>query len=449
MPAMRPPSLSPRIRRVIRWCRNGILCGGLLYLGAGYLSLRLVAGPSVVVGADLSGFAGLGSGSPEAESSASDSPGTTVVRGALSVHSGRSHDAEGSLDQVGRAAGKTGLDFVFLGDHPGDWMEAGAPAMVPVRRDGVLVVPGLELVVSGMGRTLAVGLDTLTRRWEGGVGSLSARADSLDAFLSVVHPRSPRGRERWKGLDAPGVHAWESFDISEMARLRLKDPWAGYHVVSFLGSLALGRGEAGLLGLWRERTATPALLSYDSARAAGPLVLTGGLNHHPKAKWGDLLFPAYEPFFRTVVNHVTVEGNGLAADPLEARDQIIRGLTMGRVFVTMGDPDGAAGFGFEGVSEAGATVPMGGRAPLVGEGALRIRLPRGAGSRLLVRVLRNGAEDGWAEAGSREEVRWPVTGPGVYRIEVFKAGPRLAGIHLGLKPWILSNPVEFYPAAGA
>ncbi|HSG50309.1 MAG TPA: hypothetical protein VLA43_20955 [Longimicrobiales bacterium] len=448
------PSLSRRLRTGLRWCRNGALCGSVVYLAAGFLSLRLVREPETVLEASLAPLTLL----PYAAAHDAEDEGGiptaegTVVRGVLSVHTGRSHDAEGSLEQVALAARRTGLDFVVLGDHPGDWMEEGPNVMEPRHEEGVLLVPGLELVVSGVGRTLAVGLDTLPARWEGSVESLSARADSLGGFLSVVHPRSPRSRERWNGLAAPGVHAWESFDISEMARLRLKDPWAAYHVASFLGSLAVGRGDASLRGLWRERTATPALLSYDSARASRPLALTGGLNHHPKARWGDALFPAYEPFFRTVVNHVLLGPEGLDPDPVTARGQILAALKAGRVYVTLGNPAGAEGFHLDGVKAEGPPLEMGDRAPWTPGAELRLQLPRGGGRGLLVRILRDGREAAWVRAAAGEELRWSTREPGVYRVEVFQAGLRLGAMRLGFRPWILSNPVEFYrdppPAEG-
>lgn len=440
------PHIPRPLRRGLRWCRNGALCGSVLYLAAGFLSLRVARHPDTVLEASLASLTLL----PYVDAHAGDVEGGapvadgTVVRGVLSVHTGRSHDAEGSLEQVALAARRTGLDFVVLGDHPGEWMEEGGDVMAPRLHDGVLLVPGLELVVSGVGRTLAVGLDTLPARWEGSVESLSARADSLGAFLSVVHPRSPRSRERWNGLEAPGVHAWESFDISEMARLRLQDPWAAYHVASFLGSLAVGRGDASLRGLWRERTATRALLSYDSARATRPLVLTGGLNHHPKARWGDALFPAYEPFFRTVVNHVLLGPDGLDPDPLKARGQIVAALKAGRVYVTLGDPAGAEGFHLHGVRADGPTLEMGDRAPWTQGAELRVQLPHGRGRGLLVRILRDGREVAWARGAAGEKLRWTADEPGVYRVEIFQAGLRLGAIRLGFRPWILSNPVEFY-----
>ena len=41
----------------------------------------------------------------------------TEVRGALSVHSGRSGDSEGTFDEVGAAAARATLDFVVLGEE--------------------------------------------------------------------------------------------------------------------------------------------------------------------------------------------------------------------------------------------------------------------------------------------------------------------------------------------
>jgi len=430
------PSLPAGVRRFLRWCRNAALAAVALYLAAGFLSLRLVPGPGTHPAADM-----------ELDSPERDATGTEV-RGAISVHSGRSHDAEGSLEQVAAAAARTGLDLVILGDHPGDWMDEGGDVLAPRRMEDVLLVPGLELVISGVGRTLAVGLDTLAGRWDGDVASLSARADSLEGFLSVVHPRSPRGRERWNGLEAPGVHAWESFDVSEMARLRLKDPWAAYHVASFLAGLAVGRGHASLLGLWREGTSTPAILAYDSARATRPLVLTGGLNHHPKARRGDFLFPAYEPFFRTVVNHLLLEDSALAADPLEARAQIVRGLRSGRLYVSLGGSEDAGGFDVEGLGADQSSTPMGGRRPWGGSETLLVHLPKAGRHRLLVRIMRDGNEAAWLEADAGRSLRWPLPGPGVYRVEVFRAGMRIGGLRYGFRPWILSNPLEFYSSPG-
>ncbi|MEJ2541009.1 MAG: hypothetical protein P8188_13730 [Gemmatimonadota bacterium] len=437
------------------------LLAGALYMIGGFLAVRLVRdpvvldpaairepsptlpGPEIPPGGVTTGVALQG---VAAASGKASGVGTGVlVRGALSVHTDRSHDAEGTLDEVGAAAARAGLDFVVLGDHVGDWAAEGAEALRPRRSHGVLLIPGVELAVKDVGRVLAVGLDTLPREWLGAWDDLARRVEENGGFLSVVHPRSPRARERWAGLSRPGVHAWESFDISEMARLRQSEPLAMYRVVGLLAAFATGRGHRSLARLWREGTATPALLAYDSARAAGPVVLTGGLNHHPKARIMGGLFPGYEPFFRTVVNHVSVNG-ALDPDPRRAQEQILEALRAGRLFVTLGDAEGVGDFRVW--ADAEAPGPTVGAAPATANGLrLHVRLPAGRSGLLPVRILHDGVEVAWLAGQRGESLTWTVPGPGVYRVEVFKGGVRLGGMRYGFEPWILSNPVEL--AVGA
>lgn len=474
--------LPSSLQAPLRWFRRTVAVVVAVYAVAGFVALRLGPAPATVDGrvfalggggdragelqitqADLppvgvpvptAGPAPLPAVGPGALPAGADgpsalpspvAPAASVVRGALSVHTERSHDAEGTLEEVGAAARRTKLDFVILGDHPGPWMEEGARAFRPRVLADVLVVPGLELVVAGTGRTLAVGLDTATALWEGSLEALTRRADSLGGFLSVVHPRSPRARERWTGADAGTVHAWESLDISEMARMSTGDIWLPHRVVSLLGGMAVGGGQGTLARMWRNGTRTPALLSYDSARAVRPVALTGGLNHHPKARLGSLLFPHYEPFFRTVVNHVTVEG-GLGGDPVEARGRLLNALRKGRLFVTLGDSDGARGFDVYGSNGGDPPAPMGGRTGWRPGSALHVQLPPDGPERTLVRLVGDGGRDLWLEVEGRDELAIPVESPGIYRVEVFRPGLPLGPWRFDLRPWILSNPVEFYPA---
>ncbi|NNK62699.1 MAG: hypothetical protein HKO98_05750 [Gemmatimonadetes bacterium] len=415
--------------------RLGLLVG-VLYGIAGFLTLRLAPAPSVRL--DANGAATVRALDPAAaEVSAWIETLGPEVRGALSVHSGRSGDSEGTFDEIGEAAARAGLDFVVLGDHPGEWLDEPG-AFDPVRSAGALLVPGQELVIADAGRVLAVGLaqDTLVRRWEGSVAQLAARIDAVGGFVSVVHARSPRGRERWQaGLDAPGIHAWESLDVSEMARLRLADRWVGYHLVSFLSGLVVGAAQGPVLRLNREGTSAPGLLAYDSARARQPLVLTAGLNHHPKARIAGRLIPPYTPFFRTFTNHVRLRGT-LPADAWDARAQLLEGLRRGHVFVSIGDAAEAAGFAFEATPDA-----LGETASSASGGGLRLRLPPQASGGLLVRLLKDGEELGWWAGEPGQAFAVEPSGAGVYRVEVARAGIPLGRWRYGLRPWILSNAV--------
>jgi hypothetical protein len=81
----------------------------------------------------------------------------------------------------------------------------------------------------------------------------------------------------------------------------------------------------------------------------------------------------------------------------------------------------AAGFAFQ--TEDG--IGMGGRAPLAGGKALRVRTPAAAS----IRLLRNGRQ---AAAAQGTEAVFHAGEEGVYRIEAT----------LGGRPWIFSNPIS-------
>lgn len=424
-------------RRRRRWLRRLIRTAVLLvllYAAAGYLTSRVGPNPTTVLQPAAASATEEGPGlivriaDPSVEPLASWlADGSVEVRGALSVHSGRSHDAEGTFDEIGAAAERAEIDFVVLGDHPGSWLhEAGA--LDPLHSRGVLIVPGQEMVIPRRGRVLAVGLeaDTVVERWEGEVRDLTDRVEAAGGYISVVHARSPRGGERWQaGLDAPGIDAWETLDISEVARLRLADRWAGYHMTSFLAGLITGTATGPVLRLNREGTSAPGLLAYDSARARESLTLTAGLNHHPKARIAGALIPPYTPFFRTLVNHVVLDRE-LSADPRQGRSELLAGLRGGRVFVSMGDAHRAAGFRFGRLDAE----------------TLAVRLPPAAEGRYFVRLLRNGRDMGWVPVEGASALTVRVPGPGVYRVEVARAGIAIGPWRYGLTPWILSNAID-------
>jgi len=417
------------VRRLLRTSVRILLATSLVYFASAYLSARWSSDPDLLPDEMVQRL----------ERPAVDARLPHVARGVLSVHTGRSHDAVGTLDEVGEAAERADLDFVVLGDHVGEWT-LDARAMDPRWIRDALIVPGLEMVLSDRGRVLVFGVDTLPRVWDAPLSQLGARVHPHDGFISVVHPRSPRASESWRAPDAVGVHAWESFDVSEMARSRLAEPWVGYHVASLLFGAPVGRLDEALVGFWRERSATPAILAYDSARTAGPMTLTGGLNHHPKTRIGGRPVPGYTPFFRTVVNHIRLE-EPLSSDPSRARRQVATALRGGTLFVTLGFPERAHGFRFWVEGDDGRVARPGARGSASGRTSLMVRVPDRAPGNVLIRFVRDGDETGWVAAGPGETVGTPATG-GVWRVEVHHAGIRVPSGRLNLRPWILSNPIE-------
>lgn len=427
-------AVSGLFRRVVRVAAVVVV----VYAVIGFFSARLAPAPAEWVevlaeGSDSPraasgvGVRGLDTDAPEVRRWLEERG--VELRGAVSVHSGRSHDAEGTFAEVAEAALGADLDFVILGDHPNDWLDVPG-ALDPVVVDSTVLIPGQEMVIESKGRALVVGLDadTLVRRWEGEVADLSARVAAVDGFISVVHPRSPRGRERWQvGVDAPGVHAWESIDMSEVARLRLADRWAPYHIVSFLIGLATGTSHRPVLHLNRERASAPGLLAYDSARIRQPLTLTAALNHHPKARIAGRLVPSYAAFFRTFTNHVLVpEAPG--SEPMRAREVVLDGIRSSRVYVSLGRASEATGFDFR---RFDPTLPT-----------IGLRLPPDAPGAMAVRLLRDGEEVAWTRGLPGEVLAFDVPPGGLYRVEVYRAGIPLGPWRYGMSLWILSNPVD-------
>lgn len=177
------------------------------------------------------------------------------------------------------------------------------------------------------------------------------------------------------------------------------------------------------------------------------MVLTGGLNHHPKARVAGGLFPAYGPFFRTVVNHVTLP-EPPADDPIRAREQLMRALRAGSLHVSLGHPDRVGGFRFWVESEGVPTGSQGALLTVASDVELRLlaRVPDAAPGRVHVRFVRGAGDDVWVEAGAGETVSLPATA-GVTRVEIHHAGSRVPGVgRLNARPWILSNPIEIRPA---
>jgi hypothetical protein len=212
-------------------------------------------------------------------------------------------------------------------------------------------------------------------------------------------------------------------------------------VLALLTGLVIGQGQKSLTRFWREGTGTPALLAYDSVRAEEHVALTGGLNHHPKARILGGLFPAYQPFFRTVVNHLPLDAP-LDADPVVAQGQILDALRRGDLFVTLGDARDVEDFGVVAVGADGSAVRMSGVGSWPGEARLVVSLPSHARGTLPVRILRDGREVAWLPGAAGERLQWEIPGPGVYRVEVFKGGWKVGSLRAGFQPWILPNPIE-------
>ena len=390
--------------------------------------------------------------------------------GAIHVHTGRSHDAVGTEAELARAARAAGLDFVFLADHrsadspPEEWERAAR------WEDGVLLVRGQEIRVEGVGKVLVDHLDTAVVSWTGGAERLFARLERDSAFAVVAHPRGRPG-DTWRPDGAPGMAAWEVFDVADVTRRRLESPTVVYHLVALLGGELTGRAEHNWLRLYRDGFRDPGVAAFDSlwgggaggagadgpdadgldatARPPGPAArpgptAVGGLDMHAKIRLpGGRLFPAYSYSMRTIVNHVAL-GAPLGSGPEEAARALTAAVGRGDVFVSFGDTEGARRFRVGLATPASGHVRPGGAA----RGTDGLRLEAGFAAdpgRVAYRVVRDGGEVGWWRGPG---LVWPVDAPGAYRVEVHRYSARLGRLVWNLRPWIFTNPVLVRPATG-
>lgn len=402
--------------------RRLLLGAFFFYMAAGYLSTLFVQGEvSDSVDPTLS--------LPSAE--------RVLVSGVFSVHTGRSHDARGTRDQVAKAAASAGLDFVIIGDHPPDDRRPDWELWAPEFMNGVLVDGGVELRAPEQGKILVMGVDSTFKRWEGGLGSFLTFLTAQGATSMVVHGRGPRSSERWEHSRVIGVQGWEVLDISEAARARVKGPWGLYHLVLSVIGYPFGLADEALLHSMRDGFRTPTVAAYDSLRIKAPLTATAGLNVHPKVKLGPFLAPSYGPFFRTLVSHMVVETE-LPSNPQWAQEVLGEGLRRGELFISLGDHEAARGFRLRMVMGEGYGAHMGANVPGRSGMVLRGGFEKDPGRKVVYRILRDGRVVEWVLG---PELEWEPARDGDYRVEVYSYSARIGNTFVRLRPWIFANPI--------
>ncbi|MGD2153062.1 MAG: hypothetical protein PVG79_07310 [Gemmatimonadales bacterium] len=409
-----------------RWTiRRVVLAVIALYLAGGYVLPRvdwIPAQPAIETGAlDIPPLA----------------PAGVRAAGVLGVHTQRSHDAVGSESEVVRAARDAGLDFVIISDH----RSADAPQelwRVPVRyQEGVLLVRGQEISLGrDVGRVLVFGLDTVLTHWEGSLDELAATLEREAATAVVAHSRSPRTRDSWRPRETPGIAGWEVFDLADIGRARLEDPWVVYHLLALATSAPIGRMHRSLLRLYRDGFDQPAVAAFDSLYPWNRSTALGALDVHPKMRVVGRPLPGYGPFFKSIVNHVEL-ASPLPADAGSATESLAAALDAGSAFISFGDTRLARNFSLQLVVSDGGGVGIG-RAVAWEQGQyLRAGFWGGPRDGLLYRVVRDGEHRAWV---SGAELVWPLDEPGVYRVEVYRYTVRIGPLTWNLRPWIFAIP---------
>lgn len=212
--------------------------------------------------------------------------GLNDYRGVIHCHSYRSHDSDGTLDEIVAAAREAGVDFIMMTDHPADEPQPAIRGM----HGGVLFFDGAE---------------TKGRLW------------IEDRLVFVAHPEDFRD---WNDAALDGMEIYNTHaDVKG-------DP-------KVLTALGYAPGKR-FLSFWDPPAAF--LAKWDEMTQRRRFVGIAGNDAHQNIRVGDVQLDPYAHSFRFVNTHVLAR----------SIDDVAESLRMGRAFVAFEMERRASGFRF-------------------------------------------------------------------------------------------------------
>jgi len=349
----------------------------------------------------------------------------SLVAGAFHVHTTRS-DGGAPVDDVARAAGQAGLQFLIVTDH-GDGTRPPDP---PQYRSGVLTLDGVEISTAG-GHYIAVGLPQTPYPLGGEPDTVVEDVRRLGGFGVVAHPKSPKAGLSWRDPTlAVDAIEWLNADSEwrDESRLHLLASAARYSLrpSETLASLLSRPDDA--LAMWDRlsgRRQTVGLAAHD----AHGWVTTGTTEEGRVSSLG-LGFPDYADLLRTFSLRVELD-RPFTGDAEVDAEVLLDAIRAGRTFTVVDALASPAAFRFEAVGP-GRTYSMGDRVPSGTTVEFRAAATAPAGTEVV--LLANGRT---VHTVTDEELRYQAEEPAVYRVEVrLNLGGEESPV-----PWIVSNPI--------
>jgi hypothetical protein len=352
----------------------------------------------------------------------------TEYSAVLHVHSRYSHDGRGTLEEIAAAAARVGVRVVFLTDH-------NTLAPLTEGKEGwygpTLVLVGTEVsTAAGYLLVLDPRPDLPVRVRGVPLRELVARYRAAGAIVLLAHPDHPR--LGWRD-EVPRVHGIEVIDVFDQVV-------AASIPRQLLGLLAYPANPVmAILSAvhWPERV----LQFWDRLALDAPTIGVLGLDAHGGIELTEetgVRFPSHETAFRLGQLHF-VTREPLARDEAD-RLRVYRAFRAGHFYNAFDGFAPAGGFRFQARRDGEPTLM--GESVRWREGLVfEVQVPP-VGS-VATRLVRNGAVVAELRMAGRTEI--PVTGPGVYRVEVDLEVPLFPIGRTRRMPWILSNPLYVHP----
>jgi hypothetical protein len=341
-------------------------------------------------------------------------------KGVIHVHTSLGGHSSGTFTELIAAAKSNDLDFVIMTEHPQAEFDTAAMTLNGVHA-GVLFVNGSEVASAEGDRLLLIPAPPNANERR----STKEVVEQQKTNHGLAFAAYPTESNAWQSNALDGVEIYDLFTNTKRIN------W----VVTVFDGLWSYRSYPDLMFANFFARPTEDLKRWDDAVVSSNrrLVAIGGNDAHSNVGFGladatgkqfvGVKLDPYERSFRTVRTHVLIQKD----KPL-TRESLLEALSLGHCYVSFDIFGDAAGFHFRLVQSSGV---MGDETAYLQPLELTAKAP--LSSRFV--LLRNGVA---IDQSSGSTVRFPVTGPGVYRIEVYldSLPPPATG-----KPWILSNPI--------
>ncbi|OGS03862.1 MAG: hypothetical protein A2339_00690 [Elusimicrobia bacterium RIFOXYB12_FULL_50_12] len=341
--------------------------------------------------------------------------------GSFHVHTSYSFDGNTGVEEIIKAASKSGVDFLVITDH--FRLDAKLDGWEGWH-NGVLVLVGEE-ISPRHNHYLALGIEKPLVFWK----KSSKPQDYIDAvnnaggFGLIAHPDhtgAPKHGVKsyaWNDWSVKGYSGISIWDMMTDWQEKLRSPIKSVFSLLFPAWALSGPKEI-TLKRWDELNRFGRILGYGEID-----------NHNTIRKYPGFkirIFP-FEVAFKTIKTRIVLN-EPLSRDFDTAKRQVFSALKAQSAYVSQESWNSAKGFNFE-ISSGAAKAGIGGGLELEGSAAVSISLPKKGKIRLVAdgRVVAEKTSD---------RLEFTASKPGLYRVEAWQ---RIFGVY---KPWIFSNHIR-------
>lgn len=341
-------------------------------------------------------------------------------KGVIHVHTSLGGHSTGTFAELIAAAQANDLDFVIMTEHPQAEFDTGGMTLNGVHA-GVLFVNGSEVSTADGDRLLLMPApppanERLTTK------EFVERQKVNQGLAFAAYPTESNA---WQTNPVDGVEIYNLFTNTKKIN----------RFITFFDGLWSYRSYPDLMFANFFARPSEELQRWDDAISSSgrKLVAIGGNDAHSNVGFGltdstgkqifGVKLDPYERSFRTVRTHVLIKKD----KPL-TRESLLEAVSLGHCYVSFDIFGDATGFDFRALQ---SDTMMGDETAFVAPLELTAKAP--LASRFV--LFRNGAANAQS---SGTNVRFPITAPGVYRIEAYLDSlPAPARGSL----WIISNPI--------